>query len=140
MCREGKVDANIMRPGEAAGERGAGDSKFATVPRDDPKNKSPLPPLITYTVILKIAEVQAYWDRENRPTHTRAGRVKTRRGGVLGYRVEVSTTRYRLFAQGMPRLREQLKEDLETEGFSDIRVIPDDTYPYKWLKDAGVIE
>lgn len=96
-------------------------------------NKMPPVPPIAYTVALKIPEVVAYWDSQDRPLRTRSGKKKTIRGGVRGYKVAVGTTRYTLYAYGAPSLRHTLKEQLEALGFTGLRVVPDDTFPYTWL-------
>jgi len=78
-----------------------------------------------------MSELRDYWDKVNLPH----GKSRT----VLDYKVifTVNTSKYgTLVAEGIPALRERLTARLEAEGFTDVRVIPDESYPYEWLREA----
>tara|TARA_R110000803_G_scaffold177897_1_gene240308 strand:+ start:91 stop:492 length:402 start_codon:yes stop_codon:yes gene_type:complete len=83
---------------------------------------------INYQVKIKKAEAGAYWD-----LHASAGEQDKRGYFIMGHRIRNSTVSYKLLAQGIPELRERLQEQLESKGFTDVEVIPDGSYPYKWL-------
>lgn len=89
------------------------------------------PSPIQFHVRLKMSELRDYWSKVNLPH----GKSRT----LLGYKVSftVNTSTYgTLIAEGIPALRERLRERLEAEGFTDVRVIPGENYPYEWLREA----
>jgi hypothetical protein len=95
-----------------------------------PKDKvGPSP--IQFRVRLRMSELRDYWSKVNLPH----GKSRT----LLGYKVSftVNTSTYgTLIAEGIPALRERLRERLEAEGFTNVRVIPGENYPYEWLREA----
>ena len=86
---------------------------------------------INYEVKLEKAEAEAYWD-----LHASSDEQDKRGYFIMGHRIRNSTVSYKLLAQGIPELRERLQGQLEDKGFTDVEVIPDDSYPYKWLQEA----
>jgi hypothetical protein len=89
---------------------------------------------INYQVKIKKAEAEAYWDLHDSPDEQDE---QDKRGYfIMGHRIRNSTVSYKLLAQGIPELRERLQGQLEDKGFTDVEVIPDDSYPYKWLQEA----
>jgi hypothetical protein len=86
---------------------------------------------INYEVKLDKGEAEAYWD-----LHASSDEQDKRGYFIMGHRIRNSTVSYKLLAQGIPELRERLQGQLEDKGFTDVEVIPDDSYPYKWLQEA----
>lgn len=86
------------------------------------------PSPIQFRVYLKMSELRAYWSKVNLPH----GESRT----VLDYKVFFTANNSKggtLVAHGIPELRERLAARLEAEGFTDVRVIPGENYPYEWL-------
>ncbi len=84
---------------------------------------------INYEVKLDKGEAEAYWDLHASPDE------QDKRGYfIMGHRVRQSSVSYKLLAQGIPELRYRLQEQLEAKGFTDVEVVPDESFPYKWLQ------
>ena len=96
------------------------------------RHGSPSP--IQFHVRLPLEQLDTYWN-----THEEERKRKGSQGSVLGHRLAAVMTCSKsatLYLQGPPALREVLTEALLAAGFTDFRVIPDESYPYEWLREA----